>query len=633
MTQPWEDYKQKSGPWSDYKQVIEKQPKTWSSVAGEAVSNIPSSAAKMATGIAQAVTHPIDTASSLLDVSAGALRASLPKPVVQAVDYIDKYIGNPEATKRASKSAAMVGDFMANRYGGIDNLKETIAKDPVGFLTDVSTVLGGGASILKTAGMATKAQPLVKAGEIVTQAADITNPMTAAMQVSKPIIGSVSAVGRGIRNVVSPAISKAGTNAAVGRLVNQISGKKADEIASLLRSGEIDETAVQAAITAGSPEFTALGEMVKSLHRPGEYDAIAKLQEAARMAGLKKVTPNLQEAEAARSAVADVGYGKAFASDAQRIEEAQKMAQMEQAIKTGGIGGFSPQPIKVTPEIASLEKYPAIKAAAKVAKDLNPDIGNPLTSVEGLHLMKVAIDNQFKNPSASTALQNYSNAALADVKTKLLGAIENISPAYRTARTVYAQMSQEVNQAKVLQEMASVLEKPTGGERVSPFLNVLGRGEQALLKKSTGMPRFEQGDLAKILTPEQINAVSKIKNELLRDQEIARLAQLGMKKITKETGIFETPLKLPFLLSKPVSIANDIIKRFEGTGGKKIEMTLADLMMPENKSKLADIMEKAKPVERVKLKRGIEAFRKMSPYAYQASQPMTLADMYNQGNQ
>jgi len=37
--------------------------------------------------------------------------------------------------------------FFANRYGGEEELKNTIATDPVGFLTDISTVLTGGGSL------------------------------------------------------------------------------------------------------------------------------------------------------------------------------------------------------------------------------------------------------------------------------------------------------------------------------------------------------------------------------------------------------------------------------------------------------------------------------------------------------
>jgi hypothetical protein len=55
------------------------------------------------------------------------------------------------------QAASGVADFFANRYGGVENLKRTIAEDPVGFLSDASTVLtGGGTLAAKGAAMAGK---------------------------------------------------------------------------------------------------------------------------------------------------------------------------------------------------------------------------------------------------------------------------------------------------------------------------------------------------------------------------------------------------------------------------------------------------------------------------------------------
>ena len=219
--------------------------------------------------------------------------------------------------------------------------------------------------------------------------------------------------------------------------------------------------------------------------------------------------------------------------------------------------------------IAALKGDPALDAAAKVAKTLRPGLGDPMQSLEGLHLMKVAIDNQFKNRLATTPLQNYSDAALQAAKTRLLTAIEGsanepgLSPLYGLARKQYAAMSPEVNQAKVLGEMMNTLRATGGEERVQPFLNALGRGETALLKRADQSARF--GGLQDVLTKPQMTTVQDIANQMIRDADMARMARAGrggLSGILKEdlTGAVQAPQTL----SRTSTIINAVAKKLQG---------------------------------------------------------------------
>lgn len=97
-----------------------------SDVLTSAAKNLLPSAGQFVKDMAQPVMHPIDTAQALGSV-AGGVAAKMG-------------IGN------ADQSAAnAMGQFFANRYGGIENIKQTMAQDPVGFLSDLATVLSGGA--------------------------------------------------------------------------------------------------------------------------------------------------------------------------------------------------------------------------------------------------------------------------------------------------------------------------------------------------------------------------------------------------------------------------------------------------------------------------------------------------------
>lgn len=156
-----------------------KKDLSWSDVPGEALFNIPRSAANFASGIYQAVRHPIDTASNVLDIGAGALRNAMPDALVNTVEGGKP---NPSAI-RASEMASGVGQFYKDRYGSLEGLKNTIATDPVGVSADLSTVLAGGAAL------APKASALAKG---LRQASNLTNPVS----VLKPAAKIVGGVGK-----------------------------------------------------------------------------------------------------------------------------------------------------------------------------------------------------------------------------------------------------------------------------------------------------------------------------------------------------------------------------------------------------------------------------------------------------
>lgn len=104
-------------------------------VATGAVQNFPSSMGNLIKSIYDAVTNPLATAKSVLDVGAGALQNVLPERFVQMV-------GEDPASREAARQ---MGKFFADRYGTGEKLRQTIATDPAGVLADLSTVISGGA--------------------------------------------------------------------------------------------------------------------------------------------------------------------------------------------------------------------------------------------------------------------------------------------------------------------------------------------------------------------------------------------------------------------------------------------------------------------------------------------------------
>jgi hypothetical protein len=147
-----------------------RQTYTAAEVPGAALQNLPASAQRFASGVVgglqQLATSPVETVSGLvggaLDIGAGALQNVLPQNVV---DVINKFDFDPNSAKRAVEMANRAGGVIAKRYGSYENVKRTLAEDPVGAAADLSTLLGVGA--------------LGTGSQVLSRASTLTNPLTA----------------------------------------------------------------------------------------------------------------------------------------------------------------------------------------------------------------------------------------------------------------------------------------------------------------------------------------------------------------------------------------------------------------------------------------------------------------------
>jgi hypothetical protein len=166
----------------------EPQSMPWSDVATSAVKNIPKSAAEFGGNIMHAVTHPVETVKALADVGYGGLSKAAGAVGVPM---------DPTAKAEREQSFDAVAGFFAERYGGVENFKKTLAEDPVGFAADVSTVLA-------PAQLATRAPGVAgKTAQTVSAASRAVDPLTAAARAIKaagskvvaPVIGQLTGTG------------------------------------------------------------------------------------------------------------------------------------------------------------------------------------------------------------------------------------------------------------------------------------------------------------------------------------------------------------------------------------------------------------------------------------------------------
>lgn len=157
---------------------------------GGFIQNVGSSAVNLASGIGQAVMHPIDTLSNL----GGAIGGAIEKPF--GVDNAD-----------TQKFDAIV-NYFGNRYGGdsasqiAHNIVKTAYTDPVGTALDLSTLFSGGASLAGKVGKfadIAKATDLAKAADFVSTPAGIVAGGSQAAIDALKTPGAISKVANGLQ--------------------------------------------------------------------------------------------------------------------------------------------------------------------------------------------------------------------------------------------------------------------------------------------------------------------------------------------------------------------------------------------------------------------------------------------------
>lgn len=355
-------------------------------------------------------------------------------------------------------------------------------------------------------------------------------------------------------------IGKGATIKAKNILKETLSGVDIPSVRNMLTK-QGDVTAGQALGDSTLPAFQALSERVSARTVPAAKFKFETqdAQEAARLAGIKNVTPDLAQSIKNRELVSKPFYQ---AADKAIVPLDDAMVNLFNRMPEGTLKGAA--------EIAKMEGRPFI---------LNdPQTGQMFPEVTGetLHYIKRGLSDIANAPPSQKGIGRDTQNAAQDLLKEFIGEFEARVPDYAAARSTFADLSKPVNQAKVLDSMMKVLEQPGGGERVMPFLNVLGRGETALLKKSTGFPRYESGDLRKVLTPDQMKAVDDAASQMTRDIRISDQAATGREALFDVLSDNMKMLRLPSLINFKVALANDMLNKVEKKVGRKVMNTLTD---------------------------------------------------------
>ena len=189
------------------------KPMSWGEVPLQAAKNLPSSLGGVVKGIYETVTNPLDTARNVIDIGAGALQNVLPERLVQAV--------GEEPVSR--QKAGAVGHFYKQRYGSEEGLKQALATDPAGVMSDAASVLTGVGGAVKGVGNiaakgAMAAGPVMpnmaqRVGGAISQAGQAVDPLVAALRTGGKAVdlgSSLAKKGLGMKTGVGEeAISQA----------------------------------------------------------------------------------------------------------------------------------------------------------------------------------------------------------------------------------------------------------------------------------------------------------------------------------------------------------------------------------------------------------------------------------------
>ena len=403
------------------------------------------------------------------------------------------------------------------------------------------------------------------------------------------VAGRALAAGvKGAKALVEPFTDK-GRQAIAGRTLGRF-GIQAGDLANVSATPTVTGAVPTMAEQITRPEAAAgaarLQDSVRALdpELAGKFTAREAENNAARVATLRDLSGEggaRDFAAAMRNGTAKEQYGKAFTT------------QMDMSTMSATEKG----------EVAKLLQTPAIRDAMKeaqtIAKNRGLSLGNTNGSIEGLHLMKLAMDDAIEAASkGGSAVAVNKATSIKAARDRLVTFIERMSPDYADARTTYAAMSKPLNQMDVADALfrkgTSATSDLGGTPRLMPdrFVNLL-KNEESTVKGATGR---DLGKLSQVLDPDQYAKVMAVGQELDKGAAVARAAngpgsataqrlasQNVLRQILGPTGLPQSWAESTLLNTamRPAQFA------YNGVAEPKIQAVLADLLLDPAKAHAA----------------------------------------------
>lgn len=135
-------------------------------VVSQAIKSTPRSAKEFVEDLISPFLHPKETAEAMAKLAKGVGQKLIP------------------GTQEDEEIVDNMMEALNERYGGVENVKRTIARDPVGFVADIS-------SILVPTGAVTRVAGVTKAGKVISRVGEVLEPTTVVRKITKEVVRKV----------------------------------------------------------------------------------------------------------------------------------------------------------------------------------------------------------------------------------------------------------------------------------------------------------------------------------------------------------------------------------------------------------------------------------------------------------
>lgn len=197
----------------------------------QAVKNVPSSAGRLVSDFAKAVTSPIQTAKAIGQVGLGLAQKGA------------EGLGLREDGNTQSEQAAQVLlDFYKDRYGGKEQIKQTAINDPVGLIADLTGLLGGVGAAAKAAGTVGKVGGLAQAGRAVESIANTLDPIAVSTKVATNVATKAVPQRAGSFGAYIAGITSGTEDAPILAFERTLRGDDMSNVKAAMRGGTADAT-------------------------------------------------------------------------------------------------------------------------------------------------------------------------------------------------------------------------------------------------------------------------------------------------------------------------------------------------------------------------------------------------------
>lgn len=357
----------------EIEEVIVTAPKKEKPIIQQAVQNLPRSTYQLGADIVNTIINPVTSAKSILSLGKGIIQLAIP------------------GEQKDEKTARALGQYFANRYGGLENIKQTFAQDPAGFLADASIVLTGGATATA------KVPSLAKAAETTQKIATAIDPVTGLVKGTQAIAPKVATGAKELLGVTTGVGSEAITQAVqAGRLGGEAQQRFAQNLRGQADPQDVANRAFEALKSMGSEraaQYTKGVQGLKLAEKTVDFTPVNNAMNSIlkdafyRPKGATKVVPKysaptIKKIEELKNVVNEFASDAAFHTaegidilkrkiddlyplQAQSSQEARVVAELRNKVKE--------QILKQVPEYADVMKpyEEAIKLEKQIASELS----------------------------------------------------------------------------------------------------------------------------------------------------------------------------------------------------------------------------------------------------------------------